>query len=77
MTDKQLKENAEKFIKAKFVDYDHCATSARAVSMFIQGVEWALDKTRPTFGPDIDSDAEVFFPSSICREAPQAKSQGE
>lgn len=62
-----LLEKAEKHIKEKFSDYDHCSQSARAVAMFLQGVEWTareVDKQEieiMKFGPDIDGDADIIW----------------
>lgn len=35
---------AEEYIKKAYMDWDHCAQSARAVHMFLRGVEWTLEK---------------------------------
>lgn len=37
--------DAEKFIKAQYIDWEHCAQSARAIAMFLKGVEWTLSKS--------------------------------
>lgn len=61
MKNTKLKAKALEFIKEKFTDHDHCAQSARAVSMFMQGVEWVLEEQEKIeTGPDIDGD--VVFP---------------
>lgn len=36
-----LRDVAEKYIKAQFPDWDHDSHHARAVNMFLAGVEWA------------------------------------
>lgn len=57
-----LIQKAEKHIKEKFTDHDHCSQSARAVAMFLQGVEWALgQEPEVKFGPDVDHDAHVVW----------------
>lgn len=41
-----MRDEAEEYIKELYADFDHCALHARAVAMFLRGVDWVLAKSK-------------------------------
>lgn len=41
-----MRDEAEVYIKELYMDHEHCALHARAVAMFLRGVDWVLAKSR-------------------------------
>lgn len=56
----EVKTEAEAYIKKKFSDHDHDPLHARAVSMFLQGVEWAEKKNEEALNELDSSDLEYW-----------------
>lgn len=41
-----LMDRAREHVESQYVDHDHCAQSARAVDMFLKGVQWVAGQIK-------------------------------